>query len=98
MTNLTETKGKKYTLVGFITKNYENEKYNSYCEFRKTKKWFKCEDKNLKAINQDEFNIVLNDNKGPNNNLSILSTSDLNIISMINVKQRHILNPIIENL
>ena len=64
LTNLTETIGKKYTLVGFITKNYENEKYNSYCEFRKIKKWFKCEDKNLKAINQEEFNIVLNDNKG----------------------------------
>ena len=64
LTNLTEIIGKKYSLEGFITKNYEKEKYNSYCEYRKTKKWFKCEDKNLKAINQDELNIVLNDNKG----------------------------------
>ena len=64
LTNLTETIGKKYTLVGIITKNYEKEKYNSHFEFRKTKKWFTCEDKNLKAINQEEFNIVLNDNKG----------------------------------
>ena len=64
LTYLTKTYGKKYNLVGFITKNYEKEKYDSYCEFRKTKKWFKCEDKNIKAINQEELNQRLNDNKG----------------------------------
>ena len=64
LTYLTETVGKKYNLVGFITKNYEKEKYNSFCEFSKTKKWFKCEDKNIKAINQEELNQRLNDNKG----------------------------------
>ena len=62
LTNLTETIGKKYTLVGFITKNYENEKYVSYCENNKI--WYKCEDTKVNEINQEELNQILSDRNG----------------------------------
>ena len=64
LTYLTVTIGRKYKLIGFISKNYENGKYDSYFEFRKTKNWFKCEGENIKGINQIELNQILNDSNG----------------------------------
>ena len=64
LTNLTVTLGKKYKLNGFIAKNYENGKYDSYFEFRYNKKWFRCEDENIKEINQMELSQILNDVNG----------------------------------
>ena len=64
LTYLTVTIGRKYKLNGFISKNYENGKYDSYFEFRKSKNWFKCEGENIKGINQIELNQILNDSNG----------------------------------
>ena len=64
LTNLTVTIGRKYKLNGFISKNYENGRYDSYFEFRMTKSWFKCEGESIKKINQLEFNQILNDANG----------------------------------
>ena len=64
LTNLTVSIGRKYKLVGFITKNYKNEKYISYFEFRMTRKWFKSEDKIITEIKQNDFNYLLNDING----------------------------------
>ena len=64
LTNLTVSIGRRYKLVGFITKNYENEKYISYLEFRKTGKWFKSEDMKINEIKQDELIYLLSDING----------------------------------
>ena len=64
LTNLTVTIGRKYKLIGFISKNYENGKYDSYFEFRMTKNWFKCEGVNIKGNNQLELNQNLKDVNG----------------------------------
>ena len=64
LTYLTVTIGRKYKLIGFISKNYENGKYDSYFEFRKSKNWFKCEGENIKGINKSELNQILNDANG----------------------------------
>ena len=64
LTKLTVSIGRKYKLVGFITKDYKNEKYISYFEFRVTGKWFKSEDRKIIAINQNEYNNSLNDING----------------------------------
>jgi ubiquitin C-terminal hydrolase len=64
LTKLTVSIGRKYKLVGFITKDYKNEKYISYFEFRMTGKWFKSEDRKIIAINQNEYNNSLNDING----------------------------------
>ena len=60
--NSTVISGKNYNLVGFITKNYENEKYVSYCENDKI--WYKCEDTKVNEINQEELNQILSDRNG----------------------------------
>ena len=64
LTNLTVSIGRRYKLVGFITKNYENEKYISYLKFRKTGKWFKSEDMKINEIKQDELIYLLSDING----------------------------------
>ena len=64
LTYLTVTIGRKYKLNGFISKNYENGKYDSYFEFRIFKSWFKCEGENIKKMSQLELNQILNDANG----------------------------------
>ena len=64
LTNLTVSIGRKYKLVGFITKNYENEKYISYFIFKMTGKWFKSEDRKIIEVNQDELIYLLSDING----------------------------------
>ena len=64
LTNLTVSIGRRYKLVGFITKNYENEKYISYFLFKMTGKWFKSEDRKIIEVNQDELIYLLSDING----------------------------------
>ena len=64
LTYFTVTIGRKYKLNGFISKNLENGKYDSYFEFRFAKSWFKCEGESIKKINQLELNQILNDSNG----------------------------------
>ena len=64
LTNLTVSIGRRYKLVGFITKNYENEKYISYFIFKMTGKWFKSEDRKIIEVNQDELIYLLSDING----------------------------------
>ena len=61
ISKLVEMEGKQYRLVGFINKNYENEKYYSIINFNGM--WFKCEDKNISQVSGD-IRRYFNDQNG----------------------------------
>ena len=64
LTNLVETEGKKYKLVGFVNKNYEKDSYLSFIEFKYFKKWFKCEGDEVKVHDPQHYQNMFNDIKG----------------------------------
>ena len=64
LTNLVESQGKKYKLVSFINRNYENERYISFIEFKIFNKWYRCENDNVIEYNPEEHQDMFNDLKG----------------------------------
>ena len=56
--------GKKYKLVGFINKNYQNERYISYFEFQYHKKWYKSEGDNVDECNPNDYKNIFSDSRG----------------------------------
>ena len=66
LTKLVETQGKKYKLNGFIIRNYENERYESFIKFKSNTgyKWFGCQNDNNIEYNQNEIKKMFNDPKG----------------------------------
>ena len=64
LTNLIEMQGKKYKLVGFINKNYENDRYISFIEFYYDKKWYRCEGDKVNEYSPYDHTNMFNDSKG----------------------------------
>ena len=64
LSNAVETYGKVYNLVGFINKNYEEEKYEAYIQFKSLNNWFKCEGYNTKEYSPFKYQDMFNDLKG----------------------------------
>ena len=64
LTKLIEMQGKKYKLVGFINKNYQNERYISYFEFQYHKKWYKSEGDNVDECNPNDYKNIFSDSRG----------------------------------
>ena len=64
--DLVGIKGKKYKLVGFINRIYESESYISYVKvgIKKTKKWFKCKKEEVKIVESNDHDDMLNDLNG----------------------------------
>ena len=64
--DLVGIKGKKYKLVGFINRIYESESYVSYVKvgIKKTKKWFKCKKEEVKIVESNDHDDMLNDLNG----------------------------------
>ena len=61
---LTEIQGKKYKLVGFICRNYENERYVSFTEVKNKKMWIRCEGTRIKEYNPKVHSDIFDDIKG----------------------------------
>ena len=60
LTYFVESGGKRYSLVGFIYKDYDVDKYYSVLNFNN--KWYKCMDLDIRII--DNLNYIFNDSKG----------------------------------
>ena len=64
LSNLIEMQGKRYKLVGFISRNYENERYVSFTEVKNKKKWIRCEGTRIKEYNPKVHSDIFDDIKG----------------------------------
>ena len=64
LSDLIETQGKMYKLVGFINRSYEREKYISFIEFQYSNKWFKCEGESINEYNPNVYKDMFNDSNG----------------------------------
>ena len=64
LSDLIETQGKMYKLVGFINRSYEREKYTSFIEFQYSNKWFKCEGESINGYNPNVYKDMFNDSNG----------------------------------
>ena len=64
LSDLIETQGKMYKLVGFINRSYEREKYSSFIEFQYSNKWFRCEGESINEYNPNVYKDMFNDSNG----------------------------------